>query len=347
MRVILGASAITLSLILCACSGQDRNQGSSHDQDRADESSSGPTSAEVDAYLEGQLPAHLDVEDLKTQNFINPNTSEGRVSASATISFNEAIYRDATDAEILDYLQQHGISQSERQLYVPFNQYRSVNLEHRFLSLITGPQTKYPFTTELQVKKTVEGWSLSGGRSLDGLAPELLSGEPLKSFGSGALPMGSPQAEAYLNIAVQAKAATVGGEDALLANVKALFTPGRSITIHMMHPQNKRRHDMAFAAEGPLTLSPDGKSTFTVIGSIQHSSLETAPYRADKATKARIVGQLGHREGTLAPNYVLNLDFYDPRENRYSSGNGNENATIFDKKILSENGLYYWNWWTD
>jgi hypothetical protein len=330
MRAILGASGIILSLLLPACSGQGNDQNSGKGKVAAAGSSSGPSSTEVDTYLEGQLPAHLDVDDVKIQNFIDPNTAEGRVSVSASVRFKEAVYRDATDAEILDYLQQHGISQSERQMYVPFNQYRSVNMEHRFLAEVAGSQTKIPASTELHVKKTVEG-----------------SGNPLQAFGSGALPMGSPQAEAYLSGAVQQKAATNANENKLQTNVTTLFTPGQSVAIHMMHPNSRKRHEMTFSPDSGATFSTDGKSSFFVTGAVQHANVGTAPYRTGQATRARIAGELGHRQGSLTPNYTLKIQFFDPQRNAFSGGGDIGDASMFDRKIIADDNLYYWHWWTD
>lgn len=351
MKTSLAASYAVAALLLSSCSNQKADNGGGG---RAATSAvNGPTSEEVDAYMEENLPAFLDVNGLKSENFIDANTKEGRVSVSATLRFNEGVYRDATDAEILDYLQQHGISRSERQLYVPFNQFQSINMEHRFLSVITGPQTEYPITTELMVKKTVNGWSLYDGGNLargsgfGGIDPALMAGKPLKNFGSGALPFGSPQAEAYLNEAVQRKQATNSGEDTLLANVRALFTPGKSIIIHMMKPQSKKRDDITFTPEGDLSVSPDGKSTFTVVGAIQHSNPASAPYQTENEVKAQIAGQLEHRQGSLAANYVVTLGFYNPRSNQYIPHSMISRAVIIDKRILSSNGMYNSNWWTD
>lgn len=346
MKFITHTSTIALALMLAACGGQKTNQGTANE-------GIGPTADQVDAYMESKLPDYLDVKDVKTENFIDPNTKEGRISISATFHFNEATYRDATNAEILDYLQAHGISRNERQLYVPFNQFQSVNMEHRFLSFITGPEIDHAITTELLVKKTVEGWSfedsggLANGRGVVGIDQKLMAGKPLREFGAGGLPFGSPQAEAYLSGAVQQKQNTNSGEDTLLANVRTLFVPGRSIVIHMLQPQGKKRDDITFTTEANISVSPDGKSSFVVVGAIQHSDLTQAPYQSEQSPKARITGQLEHRQGSLAPNYVLTLDFLDPRNNQYGGHSMISNAEIFDKRITSTNGMYDWNWWTD
>lgn len=307
----------------------------------------GPTAEEVDTYLEAQLPEHLDVEDVKIEHFIDPTTKEGRVSVSAGLRFVEGVYRDATDQEILNYLANHGIAQSERQLYLPFNQYRSIDMEHRFLEVITGPGTTYPITTELLAKKTVEGWSFSGNGPSNGIGEEFLAGKPVQAFGSGALPMGNPQAEAYLKTATDKKGATNSQESVLLGNVQRLFTPGKTITIHMMWAHSEKRHDMQFTPEGAIALGNGGNSSFTVIGAIRHADPATAPFRTDQATKARINGQLEHRLGTLTPNYDLTMDFFYPKENRFVGQGQMNRASIFEKHILSQNELNHWNWWTD
>lgn len=204
-----------------------------------------PPNADVQRYIQSQLPAWLAVSSLEAKSFIDGNSGAGRTSVNTALVTTEPLFREASEPEIVSALSQWNLVAEDISTFnIPNSSFR------RLFVTAYQKDSKFNGNTDLGCRAVVQGWAFNGTLDVSGI-----QGQPRSALPNDVLIIGTQEAKTYFEGYSARKRAFAEQKEKFFSWLRTYFAKGQQ---HEGAQHNWRWVDN-YPFKFSLTMSADPK----------------------------------------------------------------------------------------